>query len=333
MRMLFAGSAVQTLALNSGLCVKFTLKTNPYCKAVIKIFHSDRYVPELPAGHRFPIAKYGLIREQLLYEGSLSGPELEESAPIDEAHILLVHQRAYWERMRGLQLPPRAVRRMGFPQSARLVERSRRSCQGTLSAALHACQYGIGMNIAGGTHHAFPTHGEGFCLLNDIAISARYLLGRGMVKQVLVVDLDVHQGNGTAAIFEQEQAVFTFSMHGRDNYPLKKERSDLDIPLPSGTGDAAYLGILRDELPRLIGRVKPDLVFYQAGVDVLATDKLGRLALSKQGCKMRDRLVMESCAREQIPLCVCIGGGYSQRLADTVDAHANTFRVAMEIFG
>lgn len=300
---------------------------------MLKIFHSDRFVPPLPAGHRFPISKYQLIREQLLYEGSVEAEQLEESGPIEEAHILLVHQPGYWQRMRDLQLEARAVRRMGFPQSAQLVERSRRSCQGTLSAALHALNHGIGMNIAGGTHHAYPTHGEGFCLLNDIAISSRYLIQTGLAQQILVVDLDVHQGNGTAAIFEQQERVFTFSMHGRDNYPLRKERSDLDIPLPTGMGDNDYLNLLQQQLPQLIERVKPDFIFYQAGVDVLATDKLGKLSLSKRACKTRDRIVMQQSWKYQIPLCVSIGGGYSLRLADTVDAHANTFRAAIEVWG
>ncbi|RMG71306.1 MAG: histone deacetylase [Bacteroidetes bacterium] len=300
---------------------------------MVKIFHSDRFVPTLPEGHRFPIVKYQLIREQLLYEGSIRPEQLEESEPVAAEHVLAVHEAAYWEAMRYQQLDPRTVRRIGFPQSPQLVERSRRSCQGTLSAALHALEHGIGLNIAGGTHHAFASHGEGFCLLNDLAISARHLLDQQGVRQILIVDLDVHQGNGTARLFADEPRVFTFSMHGADNYPLRKERSDLDIALPTGMGDTTYLDVLRGQLPRLIKQVKPDFVFFQAGVDVLAGDRLGKLALSRIGCKTRDRLVLETCLAYQIPVAVAIGGGYGQRLSDTVEAHANTFRVAMELYG
>lgn len=300
---------------------------------MLKIFHSDRFVPQLPEGHRFPIAKYQLIREQLLYEGTIFEEQLEECQPIAEEVVLEVHQVDYWGRFKGLTLSPREVRRMGFPQSESLVDRSRRSCYGTFAAAEHALEYGIGMNIAGGTHHAYADHGEGFCLLNDIAISARYLLQQKRVKKVLIIDLDVHQGNGSAVIFAGDPNVFTFSMHGKDNYPLRKEQSDLDIPLRTGMEDAEYLRILQDQLPRLIEGQKPDLIYFQSGVDVLLTDKLGKLALSRVGCKTRDRMVMEACAEKQIPLVVAIGGGYSERLSDTVEAHTNTFRLANEIFG
>lgn len=299
---------------------------------MLKIFHSDRFVPQLPEGHRFPISKYQLIREQLLYEGTILESQLEECIPIAAEHVLSVHHADYWERFVGLSLSEREVRRMGFPQSAELVNRSRRSCYGTFGAAIEALKYGIGMNIAGGTHHAYADHAEGFCLLNDIAISANFLLAMGAIKQALIVDLDVHQGNGSAVIFADEPRVFTFSMHGKDNYPLRKEQSDLDIAFPSGAQDNEYLNTLKEQLPRLIERVKPDLIYFQSGVDVLATDKLGHLSLTRQGCKARDRIVMEACAERQIPLVVAIGGGYSKRLVDTVEAHTNTFRLATEIF-
>lgn len=300
---------------------------------MVKIFHSDRFVPVLPPGHRFPISKYQLVREQLLYEGTVQPEQLTEASEIAEAAILAVHEPAYWRAMYEQQLDARAVRRIGFPQSSLLVTRSRRSCQGTLAAALHACDHGIGLNIAGGTHHAFAGHGEGFCLLNDLAITARYLLAHRRVGRILIVDLDVHQGNGTARIFAGEDRVFTFSMHGADNYPLRKERSDLDLPLPTHTGDAAYLTLLEQHLTRLIEQVRPGFVLYQAGVDVLEGDRLGKLALTKAGCKTRDYLVLAACQRHHIPVAVAIGGGYGQRLADTVEAHANTFRVAMSLFG
>ena len=299
---------------------------------MLKIFHSDRFVPQLPEGHRFPIIKYQLIREQLLYEGTVEERDLEESTPCEEKNILAIHDADYWESMKTLSLTPRQIRRIGFPQSEQLVERSRRSCQGTFEAALNACQHGIGLNIAGGTHHAYRDRGEGFCFLNDQAITASYLLNEKIANQILIIDLDVHQGNGTASIFADDERVFTFSMHGADNYPLKKENSDLDIPLPTGTEDRLYLDTLDETLPRLFDQIKPDFVFFQAGVDVLATDRLGKLYLTREGCKLRDRMVMNICRKRNIPLAVSIGGGYSVRLLDTVEAHTNTFRVARELF-
>ena len=300
---------------------------------MVKIFHSDRFVPVLPKGHRFPIAKYQLIREQLLYEGTIVEAQLEESHVLDETALLAVHDLSYWSAMKNLCLGKREVRKIGFPMSAQLVDRSLRSCQGTLSAALYAWEHGIGMNIAGGTHHAFHGRGEGFCLLNDLAISAHWMLKHFPVKKILIIDLDVHQGNGTAKIFEGDDRVFTFSVHGADNYPLQKEQSNLDIPLPSYTGDDEYLKLIELYIDRLINQEKPQMIFFQAGVDVLETDKLGKLALSRRGCKSRDYLVVAACQKYGIPLVVVMGGGYSARLADTVEAHANTFRVVQEVWG
>ena len=257
---------------------------------------------------------------------------LQESEPIAESHILALHTKAYWEAIRDLAVSPRAMRKIGFPQSATLVDRSRRSVNGTFEAALWALQYGIGMNIAGGTHHAYKDRGEGFCLLNDIAISARYLLNQQKLKQILLVDLDVHQGNGNADIFQGDDRVFTFSMHGKDNYPLRKEESNLDLALETGMKDQEYLKILTKYLEGLISEVKPDFVYFQAGVDVLETDRLGKLSLSRAGTKARDRIVLEMCKKRDIPLAVCMGGGYSIRTADTVEAHCNTFRLALELF-
>jgi acetoin utilization deacetylase AcuC-like enzyme len=299
---------------------------------MIRFFHSDRYLPALPEGHRFPITKYQLVREQLLYEGLVGEEDLVESPPVDEGEILRVHVPTYWQAMRDLALPPRAMRRIGFPQSATLVDRSRRSVQGTLSAALHALDHGCGINLAGGTHHAYADHGEGFCLLNDIAVAARHLLDRGLVRRLLIVDLDVHQGNGNAAVFACEERVFTFSMHCQANYPLRKEQSDLDLGLDAGTRDDAYLALLRQRLPALIDHQKPDLIFYQAGVDVLQTDKLGKLSLSPAGCRSRDQVVIEACLQRQIPMAISMGGGYSERVADTVNGHVQTFRLAIEAF-
>ena len=300
---------------------------------MVKIFYSDRFVPTLPDRHRFPIQKYGLIREQLLFEGSIDPSQLEEAVPCTEEAILQAHTRAYWEQIRTLSLSPRQMRRIGFPQSATLVDRSRRSCQGTLAAALHALQHGIGLNIAGGTHHAFADAGEGFCLLNDLAITACHLLAQNLARRILIIDMDVHQGNGTARIFREEPSVYTFSMHGASNYPLHKEQSDLDIGLPTGTGDREYLTQLAQALDRLWTEVRPDMVLFQAGIDVLATDRLGNLDLSRAACRQRDAMVLGSCRARDVPVAVCLGGGYSHRLSDTVEGHANTFRVAMDLFG
>ncbi len=299
----------------------------------INIFYFDRYHYPLPDGHRFPIDKYILVKEQLLYQGIITEDQLMEPGLVDESAILLVHTPEYWQQVKTLSLPPAMVRRIGLPNTETSVNRARNSVAGTLKAAQSALVDGIGMNLAGGTHHAYPDRGEGFSTLNDIAIAATYLIRQKAVKKVLIIDLDVHQGNGNAFIFANNPAVFTFSMHGQDNYPLKKEKSDLDIALPSGTGDDAYLKILRETLPTLVEQHQPDLAFFQAGVDVLATDKLGRLSLTKEGCWQRDSIVFQNCQQYGVPVATCMGGGYSPRIADIVDAHCNTFRAAMKLFG
>ncbi|MFN0049722.1 MAG: histone deacetylase [Cytophagales bacterium] len=300
---------------------------------MVKIAYSDRFVLPLPEGHRFPMLKYELVKEQLLREGTVEENQLFDPGLCDLETVLLTHDANYVARFQNLQLTDYEIRRIGFPMSELTVKRCFSTNQGTLSAALNALENGVGLNIAGGTHHAFRDKGEGFCMLNDIAVSANYLLNKQLAKQILVIDLDVHQGNGTAKIFETEPKVFTFSMHGADNYPLKKENSDLDIGLKDSTNDELYLRILADNLEPLINRVKPDFIFYQSGVDILETDKLGKLAMSRQGCKTRDEMVFESCKKNQIPLAVCMGGGYSERLTDIVEAHCNTFRLAMDYWG
>jgi acetoin utilization deacetylase AcuC-like enzyme len=293
---------------------------------------SDRYTLNLPAGHRFPIAKYQLIRDQLLWQGIASADNFYDPGLCAEADILRVHTTEYWHKVRDQQLSAAEVRRLGLPQSPQLVLRSLSSSAGTLQAALRALQDGIALNLAGGTHHSFADRGEGFCVLNDQAIAAAHLLANGLAHQILIVDLDVHQGDGTAAIFRHEPRVFTFSMHAGANYPLHKEQSDLDVELALGMGDAAYLQLLADTLPELVARVQPDFIFYQAGVDVLATDKLGKLALTQAGCLQRDEFVLSLCLARQIPVAVSMGGGYSERLSDIVDAHCNTFRVAFNLW-
>lgn len=299
---------------------------------MIKIAYSDRYLLDLPKDHKFPIQKYALIKDQLLYEGTIEEANLYDAGLCTEEQVLAVHTWEYWHKIKTLSLDVHEVRRIGLPLNQRLVDRSLSSSCGTLKAALSALGNGISLNIAGGTHHAFTYKGEGFCVLNDIAIAACHLLQRRLAHKILIVDLDVHQGNGTAEVFRNNPQVFTFSMHGADNYPLKKETSDLDIALKSYTDDKNYLQILKQTLPNLIEQQKPDFIFYQSGVDVLATDKLGKLALTRQGCRTRDELVLELCAGKQIPVAVAMGGGYSERMADIVEAHCNTFRVAFDIF-
>ncbi|MCB9235747.1 MAG: histone deacetylase [Bacteroidia bacterium] len=299
---------------------------------MLKIAWSECYAHPLPPGHRFPMEKYNLIPEQLMYEGTITRENLFEPDQLTEGEILLTHDVEYWRRLKGGLLSPKEVRRTGFPWSAELVTREITIGKGTFLAAQYALEQGIGMNISGGTHHAFTDRGEGFCLLNDIAMAARMLLQKGLAHNILIVDLDVHQGNGTAEIFRDDPAVFTFSMHCRSNYPLEKELSDLDLSLPPYTEDEEYLRLLRETLPRLLEEVQPDKVFYLSGVDVLATDKLGRLSLTRAGCKERDRIVLEMIKLNQIPLTISMGGGYSENIRDIVEAHCNTFRLAQEIW-
>lgn len=276
--------------------------------------------------------KYELLPEALLYEGTITADNLFQPTPLPEQDILLTHDPVYWDQLKNLRLSPSEVRKTGFPLSRELVAREVVIMNGTVQAALFALEFGIGMNIAGGTHHAFRDRGEGFCLLNDIALAADYLLERKGISKILVVDLDVHQGNGTARIFRHEPRVFTFSMHSGHNYPFHKEQSDLDIPLPDGTEDGPYLKALQETLPRLLETVAPDFMFFQSGVDILATDKLGRLKVSPAGCKARDRFVLETCRRHGVPVAVSMGGGYSEKIADIVEAHANTFRLAQYLY-
>jgi len=299
---------------------------------MLKIAWRKEYAHPLPENHRFPMEKYDLLPEQLLYEGTISESNFFAPNLLSEDNILSVHQKYYWEKLNSLALSRKEERRTGFPLSAALVERERVINQGTIDAANYALQYGVAMNIAGGTHHAFTDRGEGFCLLNDIAIAAKYLLNHEKAKKVLVVDLDVHQGNGTAEIFQNDPNVFTFSMHGKGNYPMHKEISDLDIELEDGTEDNAYLNILKENLPRLIDEQEPDFIFFQSGVDVLKTDKLGRLGMTIAGCKERDRIVFKQCFKNDIPVVASMGGGYSEKIAHIIEAHANTYRLAQYIY-
>lgn len=299
----------------------------------MKIAYHDIYTHPLPADHRFPMLKYELIPAQLLREGVITPGQLLEPAPATAAAILLTHTAEYWQKLEGQALSAREQRKIGFPQSPALTMREIVIVQGTIDIALHALEHGIGFNVAGGTHHAFADHGEGFCLLNDFAVAANYLLHSQRIRQALVVDLDVHQGNGTAALFAGNNRVYTFSMHGAHNYPFHKETSDLDIPLPDGTGTATYLQLLEAALPQLIDRVKPDIVFYLSGVDILATDKFGKLKVTPEGCRQRDEMVFSILKKHDIPCAVAMGGGYSPRIRDIVNAHCDTFRAGADIYG
>ncbi|MEQ8927447.1 MAG: histone deacetylase [Fulvivirga sp.] len=299
---------------------------------MLKIAWSEIYNHPLPDGHRFPMEKYDLLPEQLLYEGTATDDNFFKPRKLTEREIVSTHHPEYWKKLKTLSLTRKEERRSGFPLSELIVEREVTINAGTIQAADYALEYGVAMNIAGGTHHAYTDRAEGFCFLNDIAIAANYLLNANKVKQILVVDLDVHQGNGTAQIFQDDNRVFTFSMHGTKNYPLHKEQSDLDIGLLDNTDDKEYLEILDFHFKRLIDSVKPDFIFFQSGVDVLATDKLGRLGLTIEGCKQRDKLVLKTAYNNCIPLMASMGGGYSEKIKDIIEAHANTYRLAQEIY-
>lgn len=297
----------------------------------MRVFYTSRYYADIGEGHVFPIRKFELVRDRLLREGTLRPANLVEPQPAPLADVLLVHTDDYVRRLRAGNLTPRELRRLGLPWSKALVRRSFLAAGGTLFAARRALSEGIGSNLAGGTHHAFPDRGEGFCVLNDVAIAIRSLRRDGLISRASVVDCDVHQGNGTAAIFAEDESVFTFSMHGAKNYPLFKERSTLDIELPDGTGDTEYLETLSAHLPRAFAH-EPDIVFYLGGADPYHGDKLGRLALTIEGLRARDELVLSECRARRIPVATVMSGGYAAEISDTVEIHCNTIRAARAVF-
>lgn len=299
---------------------------------MLKIAYHPIYKHPLPAGHRFPMEKYDLLPQQLLHEGTCIEDNFFEPEIPNDKYILAVHDPEYFYALLNIKIPHKEARKIGFPLSEDLIERERIIADGTMKACKFALEYGIAMNIAGGTHHAYSDHGEAFCMLNDQAIGARYLQAHNMASKILIVDLDVHQGNGTAEIFRNDNSVFTFSMHGAGNYPFKKEISDLDIALEKGTSDAEYLSILQKTLPELIKRVQPDFIFYLCGVDVVKSDKLGTLGLTIEGCKKRDEFVLQTCFNLKIPVQCSMGGGYSPDIKIIIEAHANTFRLAQRIY-
>lgn len=290
------------------------------------------YQHPLPDGHRFPMLKYELLPQQLLHEGTALPTDFYTPDICDLAPVLAIHQKEYVTDLLDLTLDAQAARKIGFPLSKELVERELIIAQGTLTGAQKSFETKISFNIAGGTHHAYSDHGEAFCLLNDQAIAAQFLLNSKQAKKILIIDLDVHQGNGTAKIFQNNTKVFTFSTHGKTNYPFKKETSDLDIAFDDDTSDAVFLQTIATVIPQLIETQKPDFIFYLAGVDILATDKLGKLGCTLDGCKKRDELVFELCSKYQIPVQVSMGGGYSPDIKTIIEAHANTYRVAKDTF-
>jgi acetoin utilization deacetylase AcuC-like enzyme len=299
---------------------------------MLKIAWCDIYAHPLPDNHRFPMSKYELLPQQLMLEGTVNEANFFAPTAIELDRILAVHDSDYWSKLNQLQLSKSEIRRTGFPLSRQLIDREVTIMNGTRLCADFALEHGVAMNIAGGTHHAFTNRGEGFCLLNDIAIASQYLLDEGKANQILVVDLDVHQGNGTAQIFQDESRVFTFSMHGGKNYPMHKEKSDLDVELDDGIMDKEYLNLLELHLSELLVKVNPDFIFFQSGVDILESDKLGRLGVSMEGCKKRDQIVLHKAYEGQIPLVASMGGGYSKDINIIVEAHANTYRLAQEIY-
>jgi acetoin utilization deacetylase AcuC-like enzyme len=296
----------------------------------VKIYYTDHYVLPLPPGHRFPMQKYAMLRERVQAAGlGMEAGLLLPPAATDE-QILRAHDAAYLERVKHGSLSTAEQRRIGFPWSPEMVERSRRSSGATLAAARAALEEGVAVNLAGGTHHAFRDRGEGYCVFNDAAIAALSLQAEGLIRRAVVIDCDVHQGNGTAAILAGEPSIFTFSIHGANNFPFTKEASDLDVELPDGTGDAAYLAALEKGVCRALSAAQADLAIYLAGADAFEGDRLGRLKLTKAGLAARDRMVFELCRSAGVPVAVAMAGGYGRRIEDSVDVHFETVRLAAE---
>ena len=299
---------------------------------MLKIAFNDNYIYPLDENHRFPMIKYELIPEQLIRENTCTSDNFFKPIKINDSTVLLTHEEEYFDRFTSLNLSKKEIREIGFPLSKDLVNRELQIADGTIKGVHYSIEHGISMNIAGGTHHAFYDRGEAFCMLNDQAIAANYLINKGLSKRILIIDLDVHQGNGTASLFRSNNNVFTLSFHGKKNYPFRKEKSDLDIEFDDKTNDEKYLKILKETIPKVMDEFNPDFIFYLSGVDVLENDKLGRLSLTINGCKERDRYILDMCKKNSIPVQVSMGGGYSVVLKNIIEAHSNTFRLAQEIF-
>jgi acetoin utilization deacetylase AcuC-like enzyme len=303
----------------------------------VRAFYTDRFVLPLPLGHRFPMVKYARVRERCLAEGILRPADLAEPPAAGWGELALVHETDYLRRVESGTLAPLDQRRIGFPWSPQMVERSRRSVGATIAAARVALEeaartgWGVAVNLAGGTHHAHAGHGEGFCVFNDAAVAIRVLQRDGLVARAAVIDCDVHQGNGTAAVFAADPTVFTFSIHGSRNYPFRKERSTVDVELPDRAGDEAFLAALELHVPRILSDFRPHLVIYLGGADPWRDDRFGRLALGKEGLAARDRLVLDACRGAGVPVAVTMAGGYARDTEDTVDIHVATIRTAAEL--
>ena len=295
------------------------------------VFYTPRYYADIGPGHVFPIRKFELVRDKLIAEGTLEPSELLEPAPAPLEDVLLVHTSDYVSRLCSGDLTPKEIRRLGLPWSESLVQRSFYAVGGTLAATRASLAEGYSSNLAGGTHHSFPDRGEGFCVLNDVAIAIRAMRARNVIRRAAIVDCDVHQGNGTATIFAGDDETFTFSIHGANNYPLFKPQSTLDVELPDGTSDTEYLETLAFHLLAVFAS-DPEIVFYLAGADPYKGDKLGRLALSIGGLRERDAFVLRECYKRELPIVTVMSGGYGKDINDTIEIHCNTIRAVKEIF-
>ena len=299
---------------------------------MLKIAFDSIYKYHLEKGHRFPMEKYELIPDQLIREGTCTPNNFFSPEVIIDENALLTHEKSYYRRLSSLSLSKNEIRPIGFPVTKNLIKREKVIAQGTIDCSIYALNNMISMNIAGGTHHAFYDRGGAFCMLNDQAIAANFLLENNYVKKILILDLDVHQGDGTASIFSNNDNVFTLSFHGKNNYPFKKEKSDLDLALDDFTNDQFYLKKLNQILPKVIDQFQPEFIFYLSGVDVLESDQLGKLSLSIEACKERDNIVLRAAKENKLPIQISMGGGYSKKIRDIIEAHSNTFRLAQEIF-
>jgi acetoin utilization deacetylase AcuC-like enzyme len=297
----------------------------------MQVFYTPHYYADIGDSHIFPIRKFELVRDRLVAEGTLHSDDLIEPAPATPEQVLLVHTEDYVSRLCSGTLTTKELRRLGLPWSGSLVRRSFYAAGGTLAAARAALVDGYGSNLAGGTHHSFADRGEGFCVLNDVAVAIHVLRKEGLIRRAAIVDCDVHQGNGTATIFAKDKDTFTFSVHGANNYPLFKARSSLDVELPDGTSDNEYLSCLSRHLPTVFG-ADPEIVFYLAGADPFAGDKLGRLALSIDGLRQRDAYILRECYERELPVVTVMSGGYGKDVNDTVEIHCNTIRIVKEVF-
>lgn len=298
----------------------------------MKVFATDHFTLPLPSGHTFPVAKYALLRQQILEFGIVNPSSVLNAPAATDDQLLLVHDPAYLKRVVAGSLSPDEVRKIGLPWSPELVERSRRSVGATIAGARAAIDEGVAVNLAGGTHHAFADQGGGYCVFNDAAVAARVLQAEALVEQVLIIDLDVHQGDGTAALFANDPSVFTLSVHGARNYPLRKQKSDLDLELPDKADDQAYLNAVTTGLRESFHRFQPDLAIYLAGADPYQQDRLGRLAVSEAGLAQRDRIVFDHCLKDELPVVMVMAGGYARNINDTVAIQVQSVRAAAELF-